>query len=223
MARPRSSIAALERMIHVVEPGADNLSKYIAEHGQALASRLGVDAARFIALTELPDEQIASRLAQLFNHRTDERDAAHQAEVQAIALTAAEQLGATAVWVNDVAVLDVGLLLGELLVDEHRNYITLDAHECHRSFQVSLPRSLLVDVARAIGQRPDLLAGANKGGLHIRWKQGRGGLDLFPRSVRASEARNALVVHLPQPVTTSTRRPTRGGWFTELLSEVALA
>jgi hypothetical protein len=223
MARPRSSIAELERMVRTPEPGTNNLGRYLAEHGEELAGRLAVDAAQFAALAELPDEQVAPLLKQLFEHRASECSAAHQAEVREIALTAAQRLGATAVWMNDVATLDVRLLLGDLLVDTSRSYITLDAVALRGGFQVNLPRSLLVNVAKEIGRRPDLVAGIDDQGLHFRWNHGRGGLTFLSQCVPASEAANVLTVNILPPLVKLHRAPARSGWFSDLLSELALA
>jgi hypothetical protein len=44
MAGRRSSRAALERALRVVEPGANNLGQYLATYGEDLARRLGVRA-----------------------------------------------------------------------------------------------------------------------------------------------------------------------------------
>lgn len=226
MARPRSSIAELERMLRVAEPGANNLGRYFAEAGEELAVRLGADGEKFAALVDLPDEQVAPLLEQLFDHRASERAAVHHAEVRDIALAAAQQLGGTAVWTSDVVALDVRLLLGELLLDTRRSYITLDAVGSRGGFQVNLPRSLLVHVTKEIGGRPDLVAGIDDQGLHFRWNHGRGGLNFISQHVPASETGNVLTVKIPPPVVPSRWAPPprrAGGWFSELLSEVALA
>jgi hypothetical protein len=223
MARPRSSIAELERMLRVAEPGANNLGQYLAEAGEELAPRLGIDAAKLMTLAALPDETIAPMLTQFLEHRAAERAAAHQAEVRDAAMSAAQRLGATAVWTNDVVAIDVGLLLGELLLDTSRGYILFDAHGLCIEFQVSLPRSLLVNVARELGRRRDLLAGLDEEGLHFRWNRGRGGLNFLSRNIHANEAMNVLYVNIPRPVVRSQRVPARGGWFADVLSEVALA
>jgi hypothetical protein len=223
MAKPRSSIAELERLLRVTEPSSNNLGQYLAEAGEELAARLGVGAEKLAALVALPDEKIAPLLEQLLEHRASERTAAHQADVRAVAMSAAQQLGATAVWTNDVAAIAVGLLLGELLLDTSKSYILFDAHGLCVEFQVSLPRSLLVNVAKEIGRRPDLIAGIDEQGLHLRWNRGRGGFNFISQSVPASEAMNVLYVNIPPPVVRSQRVPVRGGWFAEVLSEVALA
>jgi hypothetical protein len=223
MARPRSSIAELERMLRVSDPGSNNLGQYLAEAGEELAVRLGVEAEKLAALAALPDEKIAPMLEQLLEHRASERAAGHHADVQEISLAAAQRLGATAHWTNDVAAVDVRLLLGELLLDTSRSYILFDAHGLCVEFQVSLPRSLLVNVAKELGRRPDLIASIDAQGLHFRWNQERGGLNFFSRWVPTSEAMNVLYVTIPLPIVKSQRVPARSGWFAELLSEVAVA
>src|SRR5262249_47739509 len=158
----------------------------------------------------------APLLAQLLEHRASERAGDHQAAVQEIALAAAQRLGATAVWANDIASLDVRLLLGKLLLDTSRSYITLDAAGPCGEFQVNLPRSLLVNVAKELGQRPDLLAWVDEAGLHLRWNGGRGGLNFISQCVPASEAMSMLTVNIPSPVMASPRAPApRSRWFSD--------
>lgn len=223
MARPRSSIAELERMLRVAEPGANNLGQYLAEAGEELAIRLGIAAEKLGSLVALPDEKIAPMLEQLLEHRASERTAAHQAEVHNAAMSAAQWLGATAVWTNDVVAIAVGLLLGDLLLDTSKSYILFDAHGLCVEFQVILPRSLLVNVAKELGRRPDLIAGLDEQGLHFRWNHGRGGLNFISQSIPASESMNVLYVNIPPPIVRSQRVLARGDWFAEVLSEVALA
>ncbi len=103
MGRPRSSLAELGRMLRVAEPGSNNLGYYLAEAGEDLAVQLGVEAETLAGLVELPDETIAPMLAQLLEHRASERMAAHHAEVRDAAMSAAQRLGATAIWTNDAA------------------------------------------------------------------------------------------------------------------------
>jgi hypothetical protein len=224
MAKPRSSLAELERLLRLAEPGSNNLGQYLAEAGEELAVRLGIDAEKLAGLVRLPDEEIAPVLDRLFEHRATERGAARQVELQEVALAAAQRLGSAAIWTNDIAAIDVRLLLGELLLDASKSHLLFDAHGLCVEFQVSLPRSLLINVARELGRRPDLVAAVDEQGLHLRWNGGRGGLNFFSRNIPASERANVLLVHIAPPFVAPRRvPPPRSHWFSDLLSEVALA
>jgi hypothetical protein len=227
MARPRSSLAELEGLVRTAEPGGTNLGEYLAAYAEELAGRLGIEADDLRALVHLPDEDLALQLAGYFERRAEQRAAIHGEAVRRLALGAAEQLALTAVWREDAAVLDVRVLLGELLVDTTRSFILLDATGLAGTFQVTLPRSLLVNLSKDVGARPDLGAWVDEAGLHFRWNRGRGGLNLLPQTVPAKDMANLLCVIIPPPYVERPRPPRvarrPSNWFTELLSEMALA
>lgn len=224
-----SSIAELERLIHVFEPGGHTLGPHLAEVGEALAQRMDIDPAEFQALVDLPDEQAYQRLHVLFQSRVAARAAAHGAAVEQAAQAAAQQLAATTVWHNDAAALDPGVLLGDLLVDTNRTYI---AFHVAGQFQTSVPRSTLVSASQVLGaNRPDLTAWVDRAGIHFRWRGGRGGVNFFPQPIPAHETAHILRVNLPMPVieiirrapAASTRMQRGLAWLTDLLAELALS
>ncbi len=227
MARPRSSLAELEGLVCTAEPGGTNIGEYLATFAEELAGRLGIEAGDLRSLVHLPDEELAPHLASYFERRAEQRAAIHGEAVRRLAQAAAEQLALTAVWREDAAVLDIGILLGELLVDTTRSYILLDATGLAGTFQVTLPRSLLVSLFKDVGARPDLGAWVDEAGLHVRWNRGCGGLNFRPQTVPAKDMASVLCVIIPPPYV-ERPRPPRGArrpssWFSELLSEMALA
>ena len=211
--------------MRLAEIGGTNISEYLASGGEELAQRLGVEPDDLRALLPLPDEVLAKQLGQHFERRAERRAAIHAEAVQRLALAAAAELAATAVWRADRAVLDVRLLLGELLVDTTQKYILLDATSFSSRFQVGLRRSLLVNVAKEIGARPDLGAWVDEAGLHLRWNRGEGGLNFCPQCVPACEMANVLCVNIPPPFVERPRPRLAAAraWFAEVLAEVALA
>jgi hypothetical protein len=225
MAKPRNSLAELERLLRVAEIGGTNLGEYLAEAGEDLAQRLGVEAQDLRALVHLPDEDLARHLRPHFERRAEHRASIRADAVQRLALAAAEQLAATAVWRDEAAVLDIRVLLGELLVDTTQKHVLLDATSFTSRFQVSVPRSMLVNVARVLGARPDIGAWVDEAGLHFRWNQGRGGLNFISQCVPAQDRDTLLCVIIPPPYVERPRprlAATRA-WFSEVLAEMALA
>lgn len=225
MARPRSSLAELEKLVQFAEVGGTNIGEYLASGGEDLAQKLGAEAEDLRALVHLPDEVLAHELRPYFDRRAEHRAAIHAEAVQRLAVAAAEQLAATAVWRNDAAVLDVRVLLGELLVDTSRKHVLVDATGFSSRFQVNVPRRLLVDTAKVLGGRPDLGAWVDENGLHFRWNEGRGGLNFIPQMVPAQEIANILCVTIPPPYIERPRPAARdpSSWFSEFLHEMALA
>lgn len=225
MARPRSSLAELEKLVQFAEVGGTNIGEYLASGGEDLAQKLGAAAEDLRALVHLPDEALAEQLGRNFERRAEQRAASHGEAVRRLAFAAAEQLAATAVWRNEAAVLDVRVLLGELLVDTTQSYILLDATSFSSRFQVSLPRSLLVNVAKVVRARTDIGAWLDEDGLHFRWNRGRGGFNFIPQAVPAQEMANILCVNIPPPYVERPRPAARrpSSWFTDFLHEMALA
>jgi hypothetical protein len=225
MARQRSSVAELEKLVQFAEVGGTNIGEYIASGGEELAQKLGVEAEDLWALVHLPDQALAQQLRPWFERRAGRRAAVHAEAVQRVALTAADHLAATARWKGDAAVLDVRALLGELLVDTSRKHMLFDATGFGARFQVSVPRSRLVDTAKVLGGRSDLGAWVDESGLHFRWNEGRGGLNFLPQSVPAQEMATILCVNIPPPFVERLRpslAATRA-WFAEVLADLASA
>lgn len=236
MKKPHSGFAELGRLIRAFEPGGRTLGPHLAEMGEALARRMGVDPAEFAALVDLPDEQVARRLRPIFQARAAERAAAHAAVMAQEALAAARRLAETTAWNNDGVALDPGVLLGDLLLDARRTYIAF--HVAGR-FQTSVPRGKLVSLVQALGpNRTDLTAWVDEAGLHFRWQAGRGGVNFLPQVVPANEVGHLLWVNLPSPVVEAVytvpesvrrvpaaRRPAPCclGWLNDILTEIAFS
>ena len=204
-----------------------------------------MEAGELEALVSLPDESVAPRLKDLLDRRHGARAARHEAAVLEVSLSAAQQLASTAVWKNDAIALDAEVLLGPLLADCSRIDVAFHAIG---AFQVQLPRSMLVNLARVLPKpHSGLTAWINPEGLHLRWRAGRGGLNLFSQPVRSRDAVSMLQVTLhpsaveaprPTPSVTIPRAPrlvapapwttrpmasrSRGGWLLDALSDLAI-
>ena len=241
MSGRRSSLTELERLLRIVQPGARNLGRYLAEHGESLAPRLGVEVEELRAIAALSDQAAALRVKALLDRRADAMAQIHEATVQEVVTEAVQRLAATAVWSGPAASIDVGLLLGALLADPIREYICLKSS----TFEVPLLRSKLVAAAKVLLHHYDLAGWVDSEGLHLRWRGGRGGLNLHPQTVRPGEARHVLVVNIPPPPPREEHRPVASArprrapprvpapaapsaargpvkWFAELLEQIAL-
>ncbi|HTN92581.1 MAG TPA: hypothetical protein VL242_53300 [Sorangium sp.] len=196
MARRRSGLAGLERVLRAREPGSHNIGDYVAEHDEELAVLLGVDASEFRALAGQLDEDAAPRVRALLQQRAETRTLRHQAARRDAVLAAAQRLATTAVWRESTALLDMSLLLGDLLADVTIQHISLVS----RVFAVHLPRRKLVEVAEVLPRQfADLVSWVARDALHFRWRQGRGGLSLYSQVVPASESAYVLHVSIPAP------------------------
>ena len=236
MKKLHSSFAELGRLVRAFEPGGRTLGPHLAEVGEALAQRMGVDPAEFEALVDLPDEQVSRHLRRIFQARAAARAAAHEEAMERVVLAAARRLAETTVWTNEAVALDPGVLLGDLLADTRRTYL---AFHVAGKFQTSVPRSTLVSLAQVLGpNRTDVAAWVDEAGLHFRWREGRGGVNFLPQVVPANEAAQILRINLPSPVVEAICRvpevirrapaapppaPCGLGWLTDILTEIAFS
>ncbi|WP_437899241.1 hypothetical protein [Sorangium sp. So ce124] len=246
MAGRRSGLAGLERVLRAHEPGSHNIGDYVAEHDEELAVLLGVDDSELRALARQLDEAAAPRVRALLQHRAEARTLRHQAARRDAVLAAAQRLATMAVWRESAALLDVGVVLGDLLADVTIQHISLVSHV----FEVHLPRKKLVEIAAVLPRQfPDLVSWVDRAGLHFRWRQGRGGLSLYSQAVPASESDHVLHVNIPAPVIRKHRpapasaspgrysqdaprpnpanvapaAPRSAGWLAEALTEAAFS
>jgi len=229
MSRRRSSLAELERQLRAVEWGGTNLGLHLTECGDELAPLLGVDASELHMFEALPDQDIAVRLHAMLARRAEANAMRHKVVVRKLALAAARQLAATAVWTKSGVALDAALVLGDLLLDTSRLHI---AFHVPGVFQVSLSRRQLVDITKVM--KPygsDVTIWVDETRFHVRWRRGRGGLDLCSQPIPAHESSHALCVNIPprpveaprpKPFSTETSAPTprarQGEWFSDFLT-----
>ncbi|WP_437905295.1 hypothetical protein WME95_44560 [Sorangium sp. So ce327] len=246
MAGRRSGLAGLDRVLRALEPGSHNIGDYVAEHDEELAVLLDVGASELRALAGQPDEEAATRVRVLLQHRAEARTLRHQAACRDAVLAAAQRLAMTAVWRETTALLESNVLLGDLLADVTIQHISLVS----RVFAVHLPRKKLVEVAEVLPRQfADLVSWVDRTGLHFRWRQGRGGLSLYSQVVPASESAHVLNVsipapairkHRPSPASATPRHssqdaprpnpanaapaaPRNAGWLAEALTEAAFS
>jgi hypothetical protein len=202
MARRRSSLAELERVLRALQPGSHNLGHYLAAHSDQLSLLLGVDADQLRGLARQSDEEAAPRIHELLQRRAETSALRHQAARREATMGAAQQLAATALWQANAVSLDVTHLLGGLLADPNSKYIGFISP----AFEVHLPRKKLVEAAHVLPrQYTDLVSWVDAAGLHFRWRRGRGGLTFYPQSVPASEASQVLLVNIPAPAVEKPR------------------
>lgn len=193
----RNPLVELERALRVVEPGEHNLGRLIDGAADELAARLGVTAYELRGLAARPDGEAAPRLRELVQRLANERAARHGAAMGEASQAAARRLAMTAVWSDCRLAVDPVVLFGDLLADANRKFIAFHAPG---AFQVSLPRSLLLDVGKALRPfAPDVVTWIDEEGFHVRWHRGRGGMNLFSQPIPAREAGMVLRVELPSP------------------------
>ena len=132
-------------------------------------------------------------------------------------MRAAAVLGRTVRWTEQGAVLDTDLLLGDVLVDREKKYVTFKGED----FTVAVERDTLARAAMVRRIYLDVAACVDADGLHVRWRGGRGGYNWKPRFVAPADRERVLTVALPPLVRAAVPRP--GAWLGDLLVELGYA
>jgi hypothetical protein len=198
MASRRSTLATLAALVRAARPGDYNIGHLLHERGDELAVLLGVPAASLRAAEHLPDDELAPHVEVLLGRLDGERRSVRRVSAEETSRAAAAQLARTATWRDDVVLLDVDVLLGALLADAKPKYIAFDAADV---FDVAVLRVRLADARRVLlGESfVGLCATVDAAGLHLRWKDGRGGLDFRATYVTPLERDRVLRVVLERP------------------------
>lgn len=164
---------------------------------------------------ERDDTEVALQLAPAIG-RFKRRDAhLRTGEQEQRTTTAARQLIATARRRGDWIELDADVLLGELLADKRKKYISFELP----AGRVSILRSALTKARGPLRVFIDVAAYVDDRGLHLRWRGGHGGLNFRPQ-VEERGAGLLLVDLRPAP---PGRRPLpRPVHLADVLAELGL-
>jgi hypothetical protein len=205
----------LDHHLRCVAPGTTNIGMHAAVRAEMLAPLLRLRADELRTLAHRSDEEIAPRLRELVKEavlhlregvRVHRRERAYQA---------ASALGASARYSECGVVIDTDLLLGELLVDLSRKYIAFQGGGVH----VVIERYVLAKAAWLRRLHLDVGARVHADGLQLRWRGGKGGLNLRSVPVPKSEAASVLVVSLAAAHPSPSERP-HGAWLGEIVREL---
>ncbi len=218
----RTSLAALSKIVAAAEPGTRNIGHYLAARASVLAPELAVPVATLEAAANVDDAELAPHLeAMLRQHELISRRARTNTAAER-ASTAATRIARSAIWEKSVVHIDPSVLLGDLLADASHRYVAFffDEHD------ITIDRAKLVDVSRVITSKtyPDRSAYLDARGLHLRWKNGRGGLNLVTQIPGVLERDRVLHVVLERPAVAMPIVPVRrgGAWLGDILGEMGL-
>jgi hypothetical protein len=187
-------LTVLERALKLGEPAEIRATLSLVRRP------LGLD----FNLETLSDTELGERLRSELGHLRQARRHARQQNAAAVAMAAAGRLIDTARIEGDVIHLDVGVLFGgALLADRSRHFVALVAP----GIDVIVSAAILRRAASVLGRYGDLRAYLTGFALHLRWRAGRGGLDLTYRyGLTLEQQRRVLRVDLssafqtPQPL-----------------------
>jgi hypothetical protein len=213
----RDPLRELVGLLRVPEEGAHNLGAFLVAHADDLAAALGSNPEDLRGSAELPDEVVAPRVrARLGRRRELEQDKKAQDDAET-AVRAATVLGRTVRWAEQGAVLDTELLLGDLLADRAKKYVSLAGPD----FTTAIERATLARTAMLRRMFIDVAAYVDADGLHVRWRGGRGGYNWKPQIVVPADRAVVLEVALQPPLRAAV--PRSGAWLGDVLRQVGFA
>ncbi len=198
---------------------AEALRDALRDDAGCLGTALGVSADRIEELASRDD--FAGRFRQLVAGARRRQAALRDEGRSQRALAAAERLVAGARWLDAGVQLEPHVLLGDLLADAAKPWLSLVVD----GSDVVISRARLRRAAVALRPFGDVRALADSLALRLRWRGGRGGLNFNsqPHHVRDDSLLLRVVMDRPviQPVE-RVLRPMAGrkGWFADVLAEV---
>ena len=186
----REALHELDLLVLQAEPTSTTIAPFLTEHVTLMGVALGLTVHEVLALTMLPDEPLVFYLAPALRQHWARQKQLHAAKKVEQTDQSTTQLSATARWRGERAELDAHLLLGSLRAVTQKAVLFSSPF-----FEVTVAKSKLRELARAIGHRDDLTAFVNHRGLHLHWRQGKGRLLLYSQPRRQHD-QDVLVVSL---------------------------
>jgi hypothetical protein len=214
MSVQREPLRELAQLLRAPEPGSTNLGSHLADHANVLAPLLRTTPRDLRAGANDVDEVVAPKLLRrLESVERELRDECDRRRTE-VSVRAAHALGATARWMDDRAVLEVDLLLGDLLADKRVKLVVFEDREDNVS--VAVARWMLADVRPLRRIHIDLVAWVDAEGFHFRWRGGRGALNWRSKVVPADAEAAMLTV----PLRSRRIHRSRGAWLGDVLQEL---
>lgn len=168
----RSSLDAVVRAHRNSKPGDGLLAQALAARLEVLAPALGVDVAVLVAL-DVEQAEGRAQLAALLLRAKSRFDAQRATNAEHRRVASAESLIASARWVGDALELSPTDVFVVAVAATSR-VLRFEASD----FVVHVDRSLLVRARPILARLPEPTASLDAEALHLRWREGRGGLHL---------------------------------------------
>jgi hypothetical protein len=169
-------------------------------HGPRVAAVLGTTLPELGHRLQQPQQRRLDDVRRLIRTAQEQREAIRAEQRRNLAIAAGIMLAGLARWTETRVELDARIVLGNLLVDASKKAVHFDVE---RGPSITISRAKLSEASRAL-KFPDLRCFVDARGLHFRWRDGVGGLDLHTQD-RAWNDNGVLTVALSRP----QRRPKR--------------
>lgn len=169
---PRSPLVELRRVLRASSAADGLLPQFIADHLEEVADALGLDPAR-LAVLDLEQPEVRGRLRAAVARAESQAAASRLVEADRRRSQRGRSLIAAARWNGSV----VELPLPELFAFVSSAGAAVLRFETPE-YGVHVSRAVLARARLALGRLPDPTGYLDRSALHLRWRDGRGGLDL---------------------------------------------
>lgn len=169
---PRSPFAGLRHVLRTSSAGDGLLPQFVADNLEAIAAVLNVDAGRLSAL-DLEQPEARGRLSAAATAAEKQRVASRSHDADRRRHERGRDLVMASRWMGD----KLELPPSELFAFAASAIAPVLCFETG-SFSVHVQRALLGRARTALSRLPDSAAFLDEHALHLRWRGGRGGLDL---------------------------------------------
>ena len=183
----------LAQLVRYAEPDGTNIGSFVAERASELAHLLHSDEGELRGASHERDAALVDRLrvrVDLALERERESRTEHELERSH---HAARDLARSARWFELGVVLDVDVVLGDLLAHPKAKAISF----AFAGADIVVPTGLLRRARPLRRVYLDLACFVDERGIHLRWKGGRGQLNVYAVEPNAHAEQNALLVDLP--------------------------
>jgi hypothetical protein len=198
----------LVRLVSLADERSTSLGPFFVEHAEGLAPLLGLNPGQVMAMAHLEDRFLTAQLEPFLVAQLEARQQEGRSRKEDEARQAALQLGVQVRWEGERAFLDLGLLLGEV-VSTSAAFVVFAGD----SFEVPFSRRKLMEVRSVFAHRTGVVLFVDEKGLHLRWRGGRGQLNLLPQFLPRHET-SVLVIPLRLPVSARSLVSPAGTWRT---------
>lgn len=201
MTRQLTDSELVRQLIAGVECGDEQgleLQELLLVHGARIAAVLGTSLPELESKLQRPRERRSDDVRRLVRTAQEQREAIRAEQRRNLAIAAGIMLASLARWTETRVELDARIVLGTLLVDASKKAVRFDVE---RGPSITISCAKLTEASRAL-KFSDLHCFVDARGLHFRWRDGVGGLDLHTQD-RVWNDNSVLTVALSRP----QRRP----------------
>lgn len=202
--------------------GSDQeLQSLLVAHSRVLSETLGAAPDELARILDFAQPSRGQKVRDMVRASQAQRAVAHQHAMSNLARAAATMLAGLARFHEGRVELDARIVMGSVLADRSVKFVEFvaDGYE-----PVAVSRAKLREAKQAL-TFPNVRCFLDRKGLHFGWREGRGGLTLWPRDISREASERVLTVPISRPAPVAVQphfepRQGRAYWCPSLIGDV---